>query len=265
MDRQTLRDMPPGEVRQLIREGKWRGVTAFVSAGYAQANLAILPKSLAFEFLLFCQRNPKPCPVLEVSEPGNPILSQIAKGADIRTDIPKYRIYQKGKYLAEVENIKDYWRDDLVAFLIGCSYTFESAMDRANIPLRHVQDNKNVSVYITNIPCVPAGIFSGPMVVSMRPIPEKLVTRAIQVTSRFPATHGAPVHVGDPQKIGVRDLQKVDWGDPLRFEKDDVPVFWACGVTPQAVAMASKPEIMITHSAGHMFLSDIRDEELAAL
>jgi uncharacterized protein YcsI (UPF0317 family) len=263
MDREKLRNLPPREVRQLIREGKWRGVTALVSAGYAQANLAILPKNLAFEFLLFCQRNPKPCPVLEVTEPGNPILSQIAKGADIRTDIPKYRIYQKGKYIAEVENIKDYWRDDLVAFLIGCSYTFEAAMVRANIPLRHVEDNRNVSVYITNIPCVSAGIFSGPMVVSMRPIPEKSVVRAIQVTSRFPATHGAPIHVGDPQKIGVQDLQKVDWGDPL--EKDDVPVFWACGVTPQAVAMASKPEIMITHSAGHMFLSDIRDEELAAL
>ncbi len=265
MDREKLRDLPPREVRQLIREGKWRRGTAFVSAGYAQANLAILPRNLAFEFLLFCQRNPKPCPVLEVTEPGNPILSQIAKGADIRTDIPKYRIYEKGKYLREVETIKDYWRDDLVAFLIGCSYTFESAMSKANIPLRHVEDKKDVSVYITNIPCVPAGVFSGPMVVSMRPIPEKLVVRAIQVTSRFPATHGAPVHIGDPKKIGIQDLQKVDWGDPLRFEKDDVPVFWACGVTPQAVAMASKPEIMITHSAGHMFISDIRDEELAAL
>ncbi len=265
MDREELRDLPPREVRQLIREGKWRRGTAFVSAGYAQANLAILPRNLAFEFLLFCQRNPKPCPVLEVTEPGNPILSQIAKGADIRTDIPKYRIYEKGKYLREVETIKDYWRDDLVAFLIGCSYTFESAMAKANIPLRHVEDKKDVSVYITNIPCVPAGVFSGPMVVSMRPIPEKLVVRAIQVTSRFPATHGAPIHIGDPKKIGVQDLQKVDWGDPLRFEKDDVPVFWACGVTPQAVAMASKPEIMITHSAGHMFISDIRDEELAAL
>jgi uncharacterized protein YcsI (UPF0317 family) len=265
MEREQLRSMHPREVRKLIREGKWRTHTTGVSAGYAQANLAILPQSMAFDFLLFCQRNPKPCPVLEVTEPGNPILTQIAKEADVRTDIPRYRVYQKGKFVAEVDDIKSYWNKDLVAFLIGCSYTFETAMISANIPLRHVPAGRNVSVYITNIPCKPAGVFKGPMVVSMRMIPEELVVRAVQVTSRFPATHGAPIHIGDPEKIGIKDLQKVDWGEPPVPQKGDVPVFWACGVTPQAVAMDCKPELMITHSAGHMFLSDLRDEELAAI
>jgi len=265
MTKEQVKGLAPREIRQLIREGKWNGDTAGLARGYAQANLAILPQKLAFDFLLFCQRNPKPCPVLEVTEPGNPILSQIAKGADMRTDIPRYRIYKKGKYVAEVEDIKEYWRKDLVAFLIGCSYTFENALLNANVPLKHIQDGTGVPVYITNIQCKPAGIFSGPMVVSMRPIPQHLVVRAVQVTSRFPATHGAPVHIGDPKKIGISDLQAVDWGDPPRMEKGDVPVFWACGVTPQAVAMETKPELMITHTAGHMFISDVRDEELAAL
>jgi len=265
MKRDQVKKLAPRQVRKLIRDGKWDGHTAGLARGYAQANLAILPQSLAFDFLLFCQRNPKPCPVLEVTEPGNPILSQIAKGADVRTDIPRYRIYKKGKYVAEVENIKEYWRQDLVAFLIGCSYTFENALLNANIPLRHIQHGTGVPVYITNVQCKPAGIFSGPMVVSMRPIPEHLVVRAVQVTSRFPATHGAPVHIGDPKKIGISNLKKMNWGDKPQMETGDIPVFWACGVTPQAVAMQAKPELMITHTAGYMFISDIRDEELAAL
>jgi len=265
MEREKLKNMHPREIRQLIRKGQWNSHTSGLAPGYAQANLAILPQKLAFDFLLFCQRNPKPCPVLEVTEPGDPILRKIARAADIRTDIPRYRIYRKGKLIAEVEDIKKYWRKNSVAFLIGCSYTFESALIQANIPLKHIQDGKNVSVYITNILCEPAGIFSGPMVVSMRPIPQELVIRAIQVTSRFPATHGAPVHIGDPKKIGISDLNQVDWGEKPRMGKGDVPVFWACGVTPQAVAMEAKLELMITHSAGHMFISDVRDEELAAL
>lgn len=264
MDREKMQMMHPREARQLIREGKWGNHTGGICRGYTQANLAILPQSMAFEFLLFCQRNPKPCPVLEVCEPGDPILRQIAKDADIRTDIPRYCVYEKGRMIAETETIKEFWRKDLVAFLIGCSYTFESALIGANIPLRHVQKGKNVSVYITRIPCTPAGVFKGPLVVSMRMIPRELVVRAVQVTSRFPATHGAPVHIGDPEKIGIKDLQKVDWGEPPMGEEGDVPVFWACGVTPQAVAMESKPELMITHAAGHMFLSDLKDGELAA-
>jgi len=265
MDKEQMKGLSPRQIRKLIREGKWDRDTSGLAPGYAQANLAIIPQDLAFDFLLFCQRNPKPCPVLEVNEPGDPILRKIAKGADIRTDIPRYRIYQKGKYVAEVKDIRKHWRKDLVAFLIGCSYTFEAALLNAGIPLRHIQDGSAVAVYITNIACAPAGIFSGPMVVSMRPIPQEMVVRAVQVTSRFPATHGAPIHIGDPKKIGIPDLKKVNWGDRPRIEKGDVPVFWACGVTPQAVAMEAKPELMITHSAGHMFISDVRDEELAAL
>lgn len=265
MNRQQLRTMHPREVRKLIRAEKWTSHTTGVSVGYTQANLAILPKNVAFDFLLFCQRNPKPCPVLEVTEPGNPILSHIAKGADIRTDIPRYRVYEKGKLVTEVKNIKRYWRDDMVAFLIGCSYTFESAMINANIPMRHIDAGRSVSVFKTNIPCKPAGIFKGPLVVSMRMIPQEKVVRAVQVTSRFPATHGAPIHIGDPKKIGIQSLRKVNWGDPPAGQKGDVPVFWACGVTPQAVAMDCKPELMITHSAGHMFLTDMRDEEWAAI
>jgi len=265
MKKENMKGLLPREIRKLIREGKFKSDTSGLAPGYAQANLAILPRDLAFDFLLFCQRNPKPCPVLEVTEPGNPLLSQIAKGADVRTDIPRYRVYIKGKLVAEVENIKDYWRKDLVAFLIGCSYTFESALLGANVPLRHIQDGKGVAVYITNIPCKPAGVFSGPTVVSMRPIPQDLVVRAVQVTSRFPATHGAPIHIGDPRKIGISNLRNPDWGGKPGVRKGDVPVFWACGVTPQAVAMEAKPELMITHSAGHMFISDLRDGELAAL
>lgn len=265
MDREKLKGMHPRELRKLVREEKFTSHTTGVSAGFTQANLAILPQDVAFDFLLFCQRNPKPCPVLEVTEPGNPILTRLAKGADIRTDIPKYRVYQKGKLVAEVKNIKDYWRKDLVAFLIGCSYTFETALINANIPLRHIEAGKAVSVYTTKVPCQPAGVFRGPLVVSMRPIPQEMVVRAIQVTSRFPATHGAPVHIGDPKLIGIPNLRKVDWGDPPVMKKGDVPMFWACGVTPQAVAMESKPELMITHAAGHMFVSDLRDEEMAAI
>lgn len=265
MEKEQVKGLLPQEIRKLIRQEKYDSDTSGLAPGYAQANLAILPQKLAFDFLLFCQRNPKPCPVLEVTEPGNPILSQIANGADVCTDIPRYRVYKKGKLVAEVENIKEFWQKDLVAFLIGCSYTFENALLGANIPLRHIQDGKGVAVYITNIPCKPAGVLSGPMVVSMRPIPQDLVVRAVQVTSRFPATHGAPIHVGDPQKIGISDLNTVDWGDKPRIEKGDVPVFWACGVTPQAVAMETKPELMITHKAGHMFITDLKDGELAAL
>lgn len=258
-----MKELHPQQIRKLIREGKWKSHTAGSAPGYAQANLVIIPQGLAFDFLLFCQRNPKPCPVLEVTELGNPVLSWIAKGADVRTDIPRYCIYRKGKYVTEAENISEYWRKDLVAFLIGCSYTFESALINANIPVRHVQQDKNVPLYITNIPCRPAGVFFGPMVVSMRPIPQELVVRAVQITSRFPATHGAPIHIGNPEKIGIPDLKTVDWGDQPHVGKGDVPVFWACGVTAQAVAMEAKLELMITHSAGHMFISDVRDEELA--
>jgi uncharacterized protein YcsI (UPF0317 family) len=255
----------PQEARALIRDGKFRRVTAGVAPGHAQANLAILPKDLAFDFLLFCQRNPKPCPILEVVEPGKTEPKIVAPGADLRYDLPKYRVYRRGKLEAEVDDLGEHWRDDLVSFLLGCSFSFENAMMNAGIELRHVQRGNNVSMYITNIQTAPAGVFSGPMVVSMRPIPHEKVVKAVQVTSRYPSVHGAPVHVGDPKAIGIRDVSKPDFGDQTEIRDGEVPVFWACGVTPQAVAMKSKPPLMITHAPGHMFITDKRDEDYAVI
>lgn len=257
--------LTPTEARTLIREGKWNKPTSGMAAGYTQANLAILKKELAFEFLLFCQRNPKPCPVLDVTEAGSPVPQLIAPDADIRTDIPAYRVYKHGELVDEVPDILSYWEDDMVAFLLGCSFTFEQAMLKNNIPVRHIEEDCNVPMYQTNIPCIKAGRFEGPMVVSMRPVPEKDVVRAVQVTSRFPAVHGAPVHVGNPTSIGIRDIHRPDFGDSVTVKEGEVPVFWACGVTPQAVAMHMKPEIMITHAPGHMFITDMHEEQYSVL
>ena len=252
------------EVRKEIRLGKWTHPTPGIAYGYTQANLVILPVKYAMDFFIFCQRNPKPCPVLDVCEPGKftPILT--APSADIRTDIPKYRLYKKGVMVEEVNDILNLWSDDLVSFLLGCSFTFEKALSDAGIPIRHIEENRNVPMYITNIECVPAGIFNGPMVVSMRPIAEKLVEKAISITSRFPRVHGAPIHVGDPAKIGIKDISKPDFGDSVSIKKGEIPVFWACGVTPQAVVMRVKPELVITHAPGHMFITDIKDDDLAS-
>jgi len=255
----------PRQIRALIREGRWSGPTAGLAAGYAQANLVILPQEMAYDFLLFCQRNPKPCPLLEVTEVGSPHPGRLAPEADLRTDLPRYRIYRWGELEAEATEITDHWRDDLVAFLLGCSFTFEAALLAANIPVRHLEEGCNVPMYITNIECVPAGRFCGPMVVSMRPIPHHKVVKAVQVTARYPAVHGAPVHIGDPSAIGIADLNKPDFGDPVTIREGEVPVFWACGVTPQAVAMRVRPELMITHAPGHMFITDLRNEELTEL
>jgi uncharacterized protein YcsI (UPF0317 family) len=255
----------PREVRKQIRQGDLLQPTCGMAPGFTQANLVVLPKEYAFEFLLFCQRNPKPCPALEVMEPGKYEPALTAPKADIRVDIPLYRVYEDGKLTAEPKDIQGYWNDELVSFLLGCSFTFETALIRAGIEMRHIDEGKNVSMYITSIPTAPAGIFQGPLVVSMRPIPHDKVVKAVQITSRFPGVHGAPVHIGEPEKIGIADLSKPDWGDLTEFKEDEVPVFWACGVTPQAVALKSKPSLMITHSPGHMFITDLRDEDLAVL
>ncbi|MGB9866364.1 MAG: putative hydro-lyase [Bacillota bacterium] len=252
----------PAQVRQAIREGKFCGPTAGLAPGYAQANLVILPARYAFDFLLFCYRNKKPCPVLEVTDPGDPVPRRMAPNADLRTDLPKYRVYVRGELKEEATEITGYWRDDFVCFLIGCSFSFESALLGAGVPVRHIELGRNVPMYITNRQCVPAGAFKGPLVVSMRPIPASLVSRAVMVSAKYPSVHGAPVHVGSPEALGIRDLEKPDFGDPVPVYHGEVPVFWACGVTPQAVAMASKPEIMITHSPGHMFITDILNEQL---
>jgi len=255
----------PAEIRRLIRNDELVRPTSGMAPGHVQANLAILPRDLAFDFLLFCQRNPRPCPLLEVVEAGEVEPTQFAPGADLRTDVPLYRVYEYGEMVSEVTNISELWRDDLVSFLLGCSFSFESALMNAGVSLRHVERGSNVSMYIANIDTRSAGVFSGPMVVSMRPIRRDLIVRAVQVTSRFPAVHGAPIHIGDPKAIGIEDISRPDLGDPAEFEEGEVPVFWACGVTPQVVAMNSKPPLMITHSPGHMFITDKRDEDLAVL
>jgi uncharacterized protein YcsI (UPF0317 family) len=259
-----LEGLSPQELRKIIREGRWSGGTEGLARGYAQANLIILPQDVALEFLIFCQRNPKPCPIVEVTDPGSPLITQTAQ-ADLRTDLPQYSVYKNGKLVEQPTDITSYWRDDLVGFLIGCSYSFEQALLNAGIPLRHQEENKIVSVYTTNVPCVPCGRFAGPMVVSMRPVKRHQLVRAVQVTSRFPATHGGPVHIGDPSLIGV-DLKKTDF-DTGVFElaEDDIPVFWGCGGTPQAVALASKIDFMITHKIGHLFVTDKLSEAVAAL
>ncbi len=265
MEAKDLTGKSPREVRQLIREGRWTRTTSGLCLGYAQANMAILPKDLAFDFLLFAQRNPKPCPVLEVLDPGSPEPRRLAPGADVRTDLPKYRVYRYGVMEGEPTDIRTHWRDDFVTFLIGCSFTFEAGLVQAGIPVRHMELNRNVSMYITNIECEPAGTFHGPMVVSMRPIPAAQVAKAAQVSGRYPSVHGAPIHVGSPETLGVKDVGTPDFGDPPVFKPGEVPVFWACGVTPQTVAMTVKPEIMITHCPGHMFLTDIPNESLAVV
>jgi len=257
----NLASMSAKEVRSLIRQNKLVKPTSGMALGYTQANLAVLPKDLAYDFLLFAQRNPKPCPILDVTEVGSPEPKTVAPGADLRYDIPKYRVYKKGKLHEEVTDLEKYWTDDMVAFLLGCSFTFETPMLKNGIPVRHIEEKCNVPMYITNIECKPAGIFSGPMVVSMRPIPESQVVRAVQVTSRFPAVHGAPVHIGSPSSIGIKDIHKPSFGDAVTINPGEVPVFWACGVTPQAVAMKIKPELMITHAPGYMFICDIHDDD----
>jgi uncharacterized protein YcsI (UPF0317 family) len=261
----SLDRMNPAEARGMIRRGDWLKPTSGLANGYTQGNLVVLPKELAFEFLLFCQRNPKPCPVLDVTEPGSGVPALVAPEADLRIDIPKYRVYRNGELAEERKDITDLWDEGMVGFLLGCSFTFEHALMNNGISIRHIERGCNVPMFKTNIECVRAGRFEGPMVVSMRPIPEKDVVRAVQVTSRFPSVHGAPVHIGNPESIGIYNLYKPDFGDPVQIYEGEVPVFWACGVTPQAVAMHVKPEIMITHAPGHMFITDVRDEKFGVL
>jgi len=259
---QGWEDASPREFRSAARAGKWTGPTAGMCMGYAQANLAILPAKQAMDFLVFANRNPKPCPIIEVLEPGCPEPVYSAPDADIRTDLPKYRVYRRGKLEEERSDIVDLWQDDFVSFLIGCSFSFEKSLLDAGIPVRHIELGSNVPMYITNIQCRPAGIFHGPMVVSMRPIPGLAVARAVEVTAAMHAVHGAPVHVGSPEAIGICDISRPDFGDSALVYDGEIPVFWACGVTPQAAALAAKPEIMITHAPGHMFITDVRDRDL---
>ncbi|WP_150238796.1 putative hydro-lyase [Nocardiopsis quinghaiensis] len=249
-------DLSPARARALFRDGL-RVPTSGYSAGYAQANLIALPREAAFDLLLFAQRNPKPCPVLDVTEPGETSASVF--DGDLRTDLPAYRVYRDGELVEERTDVTDLWRDDLVAFLIGCSFTFEAPLLEAGVPVRHIETGGNVAMYATNRRCRPAGRFHGPLVVSMRPVPADRVADAVRVTSRYPAVHGAPVHVGDPAALGIEDLGRPDYGDPVEVRPGEIPVFWACGVTPQAAVAASAPELAIGHAPGHMAVTDVRD------
>jgi len=260
-DRQTL--VTGRLVREACRSGALTGQTSGLAPGFAQANLVILPRDVAGDFLLFCQRNPKPCPLLDVTEPGSPNPLRAARGADLRTDLPRYRVWRDGRLVEELNDIHRVWQDDFVSFVIGCSFTFEAALQRADIPVRHIDLGVNVPMYRTNIPCQAAGVFHGPLVVSMRPLKPAAAIRAVQITSRYPSVHGAPVHIGLPGAIGIDDLSQPDFGDGVPVAPDELPVFWACGVTPQAVAEAARPPLMVTHSPGCMFVTDLHDEELA--
>lgn len=255
----------PKTVRNLIREGKIDYPTTGMCSGYAQANLVMLPKELAYDFLLFCQRNPKSCPLLEVSDAGSNTFPVFGAGCDITKDVPRYRVYEKGEMTGEYTDVSELVKNcgyELVSFLIGCSFSFESELLEAGVPVRQIEEGVNVPMYNTNISCAPAGRFSGNMVVSMRPIPHHLVPAAVMVTGAMPRVHGAPVQIGYPEAIGITDLEHPDYGDMVTIKNGEVPVFWPCGVTPQAVVMHSKPEFAITHAPGHMFITDVKNVQL---
>jgi len=254
----------PRALRRAIRAGRHRAHTVGLAPGRVQGNLVILPQALAADFLRFCLRNPKPCPVLAVTEPGDPRVPELGEDLDLRTDVPRYRVWRGGALQGEVDDLRTLWRDDFVGFVLGCSFSFEQALLEDGIPLRHVSQGRNVAMYRTTIPTAPAGPFAGPLVVSMRPMTPAHAIRAIQVTSRFPSVHGAPVHFGDPAAIGIADLGRPDYGDPVDVLPGEVPVFWACGVTPQAALLAARPEICMTHAPGCMLVSDRFNTELAA-
>ncbi|MBL3555184.1 MULTISPECIES: putative hydro-lyase [Marinobacter] len=253
----------PQAVRKAAREGSLTGPTSGLASGYVQVNLVILPESQAAGFLRFCQANPKPCPLLAVSEPGARTCTLLGRDLDIARDVPAYRIYHHGRVSDTRMDVADDWRDDLVTFALGCSFTFEHALISAGIQVRHIDEARNVPMYNTSVPLTPAGGFSGNLVVSMRPFVAADAIRAIQITTRYPQVHGSPVHLGNPSLIGVSDLGAPDYGDSVSVGKNEIPVFWACGVTPQQVLIDSGIEFAITHSPGHMLVTDIPDNSLA--
>ena len=254
---------PSVEARLAYRAGRV-GVTAGVAPGFVQGNLAILPDKLAADFHRFCQRNPKPCPIIGMSEVGDPRIPALGLDLDIRTDLPRYRVWRDGKLVEEPTDIMAHWRDDLVAFVIGCSFSFEEALMADGLGIRHIEERRNVPMYRTNVACAAAGPFAGPLVVSMRPFTPAEAILAVQITTRFPAVHGAPVHFGRPDLIGIKDIAKPDYGDAVTIRDDEVPVFWACGVTPQSVILHSRPDFAITHAPGHMLVTDVRNSTFSS-
>ena len=253
----------PVEVRRRIRDGRYRGQTSGLARGYVQANLAILPAAYAGEFARFCQRNPKPCPLLAMSEPGRPHLPELADDLDLRTDLPSYRVFRRGELDGDVASIGDLWQDDFVAFALGCSFSFEEALVDAGLPLRHWDAGGVCPMYLTDVECAAAGRFRGRMVVSMRPFTPADAIKAVQITSRYPRVHGAPVHLGMPERIGIENIERAWEGDDPVIAPGEMPVFWACGVTPQVALRAARPPIAITHTPAHMLVTDVRNASLA--
>ena len=260
-----IRDEAGVSERRRMRAGLFTGPTSGLAPGNVQANLVILPRDLAHDFLRFAQANPRPCPVLAVSDAGSPFFPSLGHDIDMRTDLPRYRVWRDGVLVDEPTDVRNLWRDDLVGFAIGCSFSFEEALIADGIEVRHIALDRNVPMYRTNIPCVTAGVFSGPMVVSMRPMKPADAIRAVQITSRFPSVHGAPVHLGLPEAIGISDISKPDYGDAVPVGADELPVFWACGVTPQAAIAQVKPAFCITHAPGMMLITDLKNTKLAVL
>ncbi len=255
----------PQHFRQQVRSRQFTGPTAGYCGEYAQANLAIIPSAYAEDFMRFCLRNPKACPVLAVGEPGQWHIPTLGSDLDVRTDVPGYNVYRDGALCEQPHDLLDSWRDDLVTFAIGCSFSFEQMLARERIPLRHVDEGVNVPMYRTNIPNSPSGLFAGHLVVSMRPMTAAHAIRAVQVTSRFPSVHGAPVHLGNPEMLGISDLSEPDYGDAVSIHKGEIPVFWACGVTPQSAIESAKLPFAIAHRPGHMLMTDIPNASLAIL
>ncbi|MDC0659699.1 putative hydro-lyase [Leisingera sp. SS27] len=256
---QHLKDGSAAEARAAIRAGQYQGHTAGLGSGVLQANLAIMPEKYALDFMRFCQRNPKPCPLTGVSDTGNPMMATLGQDIDIRTDVPAYNVYRDGKLAETVTDIQALWQDDFVAFALGCSFTFEHALQRAGLPLWHVENNTTVPMFRTGIDTVPAGPFSGKMVVSMRALPQDRVEQAAGISRRYPLAHGAPVHWGDPAEIGIQDITRPDWGDAALVGAGETPVFWACGVTPQVAIETAALPLCITHKPGHMLITDVSE------
>ncbi len=255
-----LRDVPAAQMRAAIRSGAFTGQTSGLAKGKLQCNLAIIPQAFALDFLRFCQRNPKPCPLVGVSDTGNPFLPTLGHDIDIRTDVPKYRVFRDGVLAEEVTDISHLWADDMVSVALGCSFTFENALMHAGIPVRHVEMGRNVPMYSTNLPLVPAGPFAGKMVVTMRPISADKVAEATRISARFPQAHGAPVATGDPASLGIHDLSSPEWGEAVEVKPGEVPVYWACGVTPQNVLLGARLPLCITHAPGHMLVADVAED-----
>ena len=253
----------PVEVRRRIRAGRYHGHTSGLAKGCVQANVAVLPAAYADEFARFCQRNPKPCPLLAMSEPGSPHLPELGEDLDLRTDVPSYRVFRDGEPDGDVASIGELWQDDFVAFALGCSYSFEEALVDAGLSLRHWNDGGVCAMYLTDIECAPAGRFHGRLVVSMRPFTPADAIKAVQITSRYPRVHGAPVHLGMPERIGIDNIERAWQGDDPVIAAGELPVFWACGVTPQVALRAARPPIAITHTPAHMLVTDVRNASLA--